>query len=74
MREKPPLHYLFMSDWNHPSLRDSYLMTCVIFASIYRESVEGASYLGGVPQDEALHFQETASTIVLDNLERWELD
>jgi hypothetical protein len=74
MLEEPPEHYLFLSDWNHPSLRGSYLTACVIYSSVFRESVAGSSYLGGLPGAEASHLQDAASTIVLDSLDLWRLD
>ncbi len=27
-----------MSDWNHPSLKGSYLMACVIYSAVFQES------------------------------------
>ena len=74
MLEGPPLHYLFLSDWNHPSLRGSYLTACVIYSSVFRESVAGTSFLGGLSADEASHFQDVSSTIVQDSLGLWRLD
>ncbi len=74
MLEQPPEHYLFMSDWNHPSLRGSYLTACAIYSSVFRESVESSSYLAGLPEDEANHFQSVASGIVMDNLGLWRLN
>ncbi|MCP4573698.1 MAG: hypothetical protein GY838_15170 [bacterium] len=74
MHESPPKHYLFMADWNHPSLRGSYLMACVFYASVFRESVTGATYHGGLAATEARHFQAVASSVVLDDLELWHLE
>jgi hypothetical protein len=73
MLEEPPQHYLFMSDWNHPSLLGSYLTACVIYSSVFRESVEGNSFLAGINAGEASHFQSTASAIVMDDLGLWGL-
>jgi hypothetical protein len=71
--EGPPQHYLHMFDWNHPSPKGSYLMACVILASIYGEPVVDNPHLGGLPASEAAHFQETATSIVMENLELWHL-
>ncbi len=68
-----PLHYLHMSDWNHPSLKGSYLMACVIYASVFQESVIDNSYQAGLPEEEVVFFQTVASDIVLNNLEMWNI-
>lgn len=74
MLEQPPEHYLFMSDWNHPTLRGSYLTACVIYSSVFRESVAGNSYVAGLPENEASHFQDAASSVVMDSLSLWQLE
>jgi hypothetical protein len=68
-----PLHYLHMSDWNHPSLRGSYLMACTIFSAIFKESTLGNEYYAGLPEDEANYFQTVASNTVLDSLDLWNI-
>jgi len=69
-----PLHYLHLSDWNHPSIKGSYLMACVIFSTIFLENSIGLSYHGGLLEEEANYFQTIASNIVLDNLDLWNID
>jgi hypothetical protein len=71
--ENYPLHYLHMSDWNHPSLKGSYLMACVIFSAIFQESSVGNTYYAGLPEEEASYFQTVASNIVLDSLDLWNI-
>lgn len=73
MGENPPKHYLFLQDWNHPSLRGSYLMACVFYAAVFLESAEGGTYYGGLPAREASHFQAIGSNTVLDDLQLWHL-
>ncbi len=68
-----PLHYLHLSDWNHPSLRGSYLMACVIYSSIFQQSTIGIPFYGGIPQDEAEFYQNVASDTVLNHLELWNI-
>ncbi len=68
-----PLHYLHMSDWNHPSLRGSYLMACVIYSTVFLESSINIPYYGGLPEHEAIYFQTVASNIVLDSLDLWHI-
>ena len=69
-----PLHYLHMSDWNHPSLKGSYLMSCVLFSTLFQQSSEDLSNVTGIALDEALYFQIIASEIVLTNLELWNIE
>ena len=68
-----PLHYLHVSDWNHSSLKGSYLMACVIYATIYRQDLNGIGYYAGLPEDEAKYFQAVASSTVLESLELWNI-
>ncbi len=68
-----PLHYLHMSDWNHPSLKGSYLMACVIYSAVFQESTVGNPYHSGIQQDTAEYFQLVASDTVLNNLELWNI-
>lgn len=68
LKEKDyPLHYLHLADWNHPSLKGSFLMACVIYSTIFQERTTSISYYGGLPHQEARYFQEVASDIVLGN-------
>jgi hypothetical protein len=71
MKENTQLHYLFQSDFNHPSLRGSYLMACVIYSTLFLEETNGITYYAGVPNNEAEYFQSVASSIVLDDLDLW---
>jgi hypothetical protein len=71
--QRYPLHYLHLSDWNHPSLRGSYLMACVIYSTIYQEGTVGTEYSAGIPEAEASYFQDVASHMVLDSLELWNI-
>lgn len=73
MKINTELHYLFRKDWNHPSPRGSYLMACVIYSTLFQEDTNGNSYYAAVPEIEAKYFQSVASTIVLDDLELWNL-
>ena len=68
-----PLHYLHLSDWNHPSLKGSYLMACVIYSTIFIESSVDIQYYGGLPEEEANYFQTVASSIVLNSLDLWNI-
>ena len=67
----PPLHYLHLADWNHPSWRGSYLSAAVISETLFAESAMEVGYRGGLALDEANHFKEVASWTVLDSLDLW---
>jgi hypothetical protein len=73
MKEKTQLHYLFQPDWNHPSLRGSYLMACVIYSTLFQEDTNDNPYYGRLPEAEAKYFQSVGSAIVLDNLGLWNI-
>jgi hypothetical protein len=68
-----PLHYLHMNDWNHPTLRGSYLMACVIFSHVYLESAAGLENDIELPFQEMVYFQTIGSNTVLDDLETWNI-
>ena len=67
------LHYLHLSDWNHPSKRGSYLTACVLYATIFKEALKDVNYLADLPADEANYFKLVASEIVLNNLVLWNI-
>lgn len=66
-------HYLHLSDYNHPSIRGSYLTVCVLYAMIFQEELKDINYFAGLPEDEAKYFQKVASETVLDSLEVWNI-
>jgi len=68
-----PLHYLHMNDWNHPSLKGSYLMACVIYSAVFQESTVNNPFHSTISEEEADFFQVVASDTVLNNLERWNI-
>lgn len=68
-----PLHYLHMGDWNHPSLKGSYLMSCVLFSTLFQTSSVGLSHTTEILANEAIYFQTIASDIVLKNLSLWNI-
>jgi hypothetical protein len=71
MLSDPGLHYLFQSDWSHPSVRGSYLTACVIYSTLFMEDLRGVPYYADIPEFEAMRFQFTASLIVTRNFELW---
>ena len=73
MEKAYPLHYLHFTDWNHPTMKGSYLMACVLYSSIFQKSSVSISYTAGLDQEEALYFREMASKTVLDSLQLWNM-
>ncbi len=74
LKEKAyPLHYLHFTDWNHPTMKGSYLMACVLYSSIFQKSSVAISYTAGLDLEEALYFREMASKTVLDSLHFWNI-
>lgn len=71
--ERPWKHYLFLSDYNHPSLRGSYLTACVLHATMFKKSVAGNGFRGGLSRLDAEYFQRVASQTVLDTLSLWNI-
>ncbi|KPJ90640.1 MAG: hypothetical protein AMS18_10340 [Gemmatimonas sp. SG8_17] len=69
--DDPPLHYLHGSDWNHPNLKGSYLSAAVIYATLFRRSVDSLDYNGGLVISQAEELRRIASRVVLDSLELW---
>jgi hypothetical protein len=65
------IYNLYEGDWHHPSVYGSYLLACVIYSTIYKESTVGFDYYAGIPKDDALYFQDIASNMVLDSLGLW---
>ncbi len=69
-----PLHYLHLDDWNHPNIKGSFLAACVIFSSIFIEStVDNPYYPSGLDHTEGDYFKNTASEVVLNDLELWKI-
>ncbi|MFC2135240.1 DUF4886 domain-containing protein [Bacteroidota bacterium] len=73
MEENNQLHYLYLSDYNHPSVKGTYLAACVFFSTIFQESCLGNTYTENVTGQEAQYFQTIASNTVLDNLDLWKI-
>ena len=67
MKEDNDPHYLYLVDSSHPSIRGSYLTACVLYSTIYRDSLIRNKYIEGVTEEEAVHFQEVATQAVLEN-------
>lgn len=73
IRETYPSINLYTGDGSHPSYEGSYLAACTFYASMFRKSPIGASFIGGLDPITAERLQTAASMTVLDSLEQWNL-
>lgn len=65
---------LWSGDNSHPSVAGTYLTACVFYASIFKESPIGATYLAGLTAPQASFLQSIADQTVLDSLDTWMLN
>jgi len=73
VRDNYPTIELYSADESHPSINGSYLAACVHYASMYRESPVGASFISSVTAIDAAILQEAAELVVLDSLNTWRI-
>jgi PKD repeat protein len=73
IRDTYPTINLYSPDGSHPSAEGTYLAACTFYASLFRKSPVGASYLGGLNSTTAEILQAAAALCVLDSLETWYL-
>jgi hypothetical protein len=73
VRDNYPTINLYSGDGSHPSVEGTYLSACTFYASIFRKSPIGATYLMGLDPLVASQLQTAASLMVLDSLETWKL-
>lgn len=73
VRDNSPAIQLYSPDGSHPSVAGSYLAACTFYASIFRKSPVGASYLAGLDPKTAGILQNAAALTVLDSLEFFHL-
>ena len=71
VRDNHPAINLYSADESHPSVAGSYLAACVHYASIYKKSPVGATYISSLTSGDAANLQNAAKLIVLDSLENW---
>ena len=73
VRDNYPTIELYSADESHPSINGSYLAACVHYASMFRESPVGASFISTVTAIDAATLQEAAELVVLDSLSTWRI-
>ena len=59
IRKRPDLEF-YQLDKRHPTLIGTYLSACTIYASVYKKSPLGNTYLGGIDPKIANFLQATA--------------
>jgi hypothetical protein len=72
-RKHNPQLDLWQRDGSHPNELGTYLAACVFYATLFRESPEGLTYLAHLPKEIARELQTIASQTVLKNLKQWNL-
>ncbi|MFH0782353.1 MAG: DUF4886 domain-containing protein [Pseudomonadota bacterium] len=60
-------------DDRHPNEQGAYLAACIFYATLFRESPEGAKYTANLSNDLAMELQKIAADAVLQNLQKWNL-
>ncbi len=73
VRDNHPSISLYTADGSHPKPAGSYLAACTFYASIFHESPEGSTFLGGVDAPTAAILQNAAAIAVLDSIDTWKL-
>ena len=63
---------LWQSDGSHPTVAGTYLVACVMYASIFEDSPVGISYRAGLSRPDARSLQETAAEVVLESWSFWD--
>ena len=65
---------LYTSDNSHPSIYGSYLAACTFYATIFKKSPIGSTYMPtGIGHATAVFLQTIASNTVLDSLSTWNI-
>lgn len=64
---------LYSPDNYHPNENGTYLAACTFFATIFTQSPLGLGYYANITSADAIIFQNSASEIVLDSLNLWNI-
>lgn len=64
---------LWQDDGSHPTEQGTYLAACVFYAAIFRQSPEGLTFLGQLPNETAQELQMIAASAVLHDPKQWNL-
>jgi len=72
-RDQQPTINLYSSDGSHPSAEGTYLAACTFYATLFRQSPVGATYVAGIDPATAAVLQGIATSTVLDSLTTWNI-
>ena len=61
-------------DGYHQNIAGQYLAACIFYAALFKESPQGLSYQAGLSNVDARFVQNIAAEIVLEDLERWNIE
>lgn len=73
VRDNYPSINLYQADGSHPSVEGSYLAAATFYASLFRKSPVGATYISTLDQNTATILQEAAALTVMDSLSFFKL-
>ena len=73
VRENHPTIELYNADESHPSVAGTYLAACTFYASIFRKTPVGSSFISTLSPADAANLQSAAALTVLDSLDFFNL-
>ncbi|MCF0206598.1 MAG: hypothetical protein HUK15_04145 [Bacteroidales bacterium] len=65
---------LYVEDNSHPSAEGTYLAACVFYATIFKETPIGASYIYTLTPETAYTLQSVADEVVFGKYKKWRLN
>lgn len=65
---------LYSADYSHPTVAGTYLTACVMYATMFRKSPVGATYISTISQSDAEFLQHIADTVVMHDSYAYYLD
>ena len=71
IRDNHPTIELYSPDESHPSIYGSYLAACVHYASIFKKSPVGATFISSISAGDAAILQNAAKLVVVDSMDVW---
>lgn len=74
VRAAHPEIVLYRDDREHPNPNGSFVAACTFYASIFRESPVGGAAPAGVTETAVAPIERMAAKVVLNNLEKYNLD